>query len=136
MKRAICLLAYGFTTLANTVRADDWHARANYPARVAAITFDSYTLDATHSVSFGSWSISFDPQGPPVMESFGGGAYYATVNLGGPNGQILPLVCNNAVTGQRRCTLNFNPNQNICELGVDPGLRLPIPCPTDIAFQH
>lgn len=138
MKSTIYFLAFYFLASCLMIapvpaRADDWHPKANYPARVSAITFGSAILNSSQSVTFGSWTVSFDPRVLPLMESYGGGAYYGTEDIADGTRALL---CANAVTGQRRCTFNFNPNQSICELWVDPSLRLPIPCPTDITFQH
>lgn len=139
MKRAKVLIsALAFSTM--PAWANDWQDQANYPARVTTFTFSSGVLDSNHSVRFGSWTVSFDPQHLPLVMAFGAGdgLYYAPANIGN---DALALLCTNAVVGQARCTFWLNPAKpnkpyDWCGLIMIPGPPLTIPCPTSITFKR
>jgi hypothetical protein len=141
MKKAAVLLAGALAVSALPAWASDWHDQTNYPARATAFTFIAGGLDSNHSVRFGSWTVSFDPQRLPLMQAFGAGdnLYYAPVNTAN---DTLALLCSNAVVGQARCTFWLNPAKpnkpndwcGLVIMGV--GQPLTIPCPRNITFQR
>lgn len=143
-KRAITYLPCCLFMTMTQAYADDWHAQANYPGRVLAMSWGGSVLSAGQSVSFGSWSVSFGPGGPPIFYR-----YYNQFNewfsppTSDENRVVLaqlPFSCTNTITGQKGCWISLVPAQNgrpdNCSIQFNPNGIIPISCPTDITFQH
>lgn len=135
MKSAICLLVCSFGISATAACADDWHSQANYPARAISISFGSDILDANHSVTFGSYTVAF-AQPSPIIQHFVNAFGYS---FGFASDQ---LTCTNALAGTRPCEMSFSPAgqggvpNDHCSIMPTGFGQIPIPCPSDIAFQH
>lgn len=142
MKRAIRLLAYGFAAFATPASADDWHSEANYPARIIAFSFGSATLDQNHTVNFGSWTVSFNQEGPPIYQAvhyyLTGGTQYSSASRGD---SAYGLVCTNAIQGSMNCSLYLQPPsdrdpRDYCGLRIGASTTFLIACPDSVTFQH
>jgi hypothetical protein len=131
------LAAVALVMTTSSTWAEDWHAASNYPARAIAFQFGSGTLDRTHSIRFGSWTVSFRPQEIPIMSKMAASGTYGTQNR---SDGTMALVCANAVAGQSACAIAVSSaqqgrRQDACTLLIFPETSLPIPCPTSITFQ-
>ena len=140
MKIAKVLMISALAVSTMPAWADDWHDSINYPAQVVAFNFASGVLNSNHSVRFGSWTVSFDPQRLPLVMAFGtgDGLYYAPTNIAN---DTLALLCSNAVAGKVRCTFWLNPAKpnkpnDWCGLIMISGPPLTIPCPTSITLKR
>jgi hypothetical protein len=143
MRRIFISLSFALVGLGisyQTVWADDWRDNSNYPAKAISMTFGSGVLDSSHSVRFGSWTVSYGPD-LPLMNAWSSppNSYYATQHDPGT-----PLVCSNPVLGQDWCILQLSPGPPWGPSGIGCFLRMYkdmnnmiiVPCPTSIAFQH
>lgn len=94
------LLLLASLTIAFGCADPNWkHFHDNqFPAFVDNVTFPgNATLSATSSVSFGSWTVSFDAASPPVMAGYNGNMIY----------MISGLTAHNAVNGDFPCILYY-----------------------------
>jgi hypothetical protein len=135
MRSGFCFLVLVLGALASSAAASDWHAEANYPARIAAFQFGGNVLDATHTIKFGSWTVSFNADGPPIYQVFhyqGGGMNYSSASRGNSS---YGLVCSNSISGSFNCAIVFSPTTGACALAIGNNQPLPIDCPTDVTFQ-
>jgi hypothetical protein len=122
-------LGASFLIISATAQADDWRSQSNYPARISAFAFDTGSLDSSHSIRIGSWTISF-AQGPPIVVSLPQYKYYVT--------QFPPwqLICSNSISGQIGCALELSyDNPEHCTI-VSNDFQFPVPCPTSVSFQQ
>jgi hypothetical protein len=136
---ALAMTSLLATTAIGPARADDWHDIANYPSRVVSITFGSNVLDATHPVTFGSYTVAFAQPFPIIQRvEIPGGS-------GGGGGHIFSFVrdqltCTNALAGTQQCEMDWGPAQNGnpdgCAIIPAKMGTIPIPCPSDIKFQR
>lgn len=144
MKRAMLLLACCLAVSAPPALADDWHAYANYPGRILAMSWGGAVLSVGQPVTFGSWSVSFGPDGPPVfyryINQFAVWFSPATSDANRVVLPVLPFSCTNTITGQTGCWILLSPAQNgngdTCSVQFNSGNNIPISCPSDVTFQH
>ncbi len=136
---SVCAIVAAGLALAHPAIAEDWRDQANYPARVTSITFGTQVLAVGHPVKFGSWTVSFGPDGLPIFGKPFSPNSFTSMDVSGSTGHHAPLVCSNAVIGQAWCQMNLNsqgaqnPTES-CNLATPSGF-IPIACPTEIAFQ-
>jgi hypothetical protein len=119
---------------AHQAKADDWRQLSNYPSVVQALQLDGFPMDQNHSITWGSWSVTFGstlpvarynthPETPGVC---------AAVEISG-------LECNNAVDGRKVCSMTLSPNcggKEGCAIGGTGGLPIVVHCPTNITFKR
>jgi hypothetical protein len=72
-------------------------SQSEFPAFVQEIDFPDGKLSATSSVTFGSWTVSFDPKSPPVIAGDNGTSRFT----------IGDFIAHNAVVGDRPCILYY-----------------------------
>jgi hypothetical protein len=119
---AVGVLASPADDSPNSLSYPDLITTAPYPAHVRAIHFDDSTIDATHSVSWGAWSVSFGAQ-PPVASYMNNGIAQVQVN---------GLVCTNSIAGTFPCGMNLSPNGCAQSLGMPNTAPMLITCPESI----
>ena len=117
----------------SSAMAADWHAKANYPAKVTAVKFDTgWNITQTTSVRWGSWDVAFGSAVPVASYQEGYGNERVTIK---------GLQCTNSVAGSIPCQLALGHsdqyNRDVCNIFADsngntafPGLT--IDCPTGL----
>jgi hypothetical protein len=130
---AIGAAAISFGMGLSPVMAADWHDKANYPAKVTAVKFDTgYNITRQTAARWGSWDVAFGSALPTAMFTEGYGNERVT---------ITGLQCTNSVAGSIPCQLALGHadkyNRDICNIFADssgntafPGLT--IDCPTGL----
>lgn len=84
---------------------------ANLPARVRAITWENYTLDSRHGVTWGAWTVNFDSERPVAKLN-------QCDDDACPAIEVSNLVCSNSVVGTKKCSFFFawTPQGGICQI--------------------
>lgn len=113
--------------------AADWHDKANYPAKVTAVKFDTgYNITQAASARWGSWDVAFGAALPVAVFAEGYGNERVT---------ITGLQCTNSVAGSIPCQLALGHsdqyNRDICNIFADSNGNTPFPgltidCPTGL----
>ena len=142
---AAALTAMGLTF---AVAQDNWRHSSNYPARIQAMKFSNFRMDAKNSVTWGSWAASFGSQSVvatyvPPSSPHGIACY---------NVNVKDVVCRNAVVGQKPCWFQLTAScidtnaerkrrlEGTCflNLGSHPKIDefFQIDCPSQLAFER
>ncbi len=119
-------------------RAEDWRMLRplDLPAVLVRATWsDEVYLSAGHPQQFGRTTIKMQPNDPARPISV------RTVSNGGDGFVVDNLTCNNALIGDRKCTLALN-RPNYCHLYVHVKTKDPDPehfyieCPADLRLGN
>ena len=101
---------------------------SRYPARVLCLDFASGTMDASHRIQFGYWTVHFG-EATPVATPFKGS---------GPTDSFeIPLQCDNPELGTRDCTIEVVKRGSFtlaCRITDGERVDFPVACPRSIAF--
>ena len=110
----------------------------NLPARVKAIVFNGYTLDAHRQVTWGRWTVSFGSEAPVLILGVRGKCEGLTVGWIA----VQNLLCEHPELGKRRCEMNLGvmPSAADCDIRQQPwrtvrDIILYVKCPLDVLLE-
>ena len=129
MKKIIVLMSIIVVTILiypSFGHSGDWRRmhKSDFPAKVRSVSF-KYTLDATHTITFGKWTVAFSSEPPiaKVSDCAGCEPGYLAISISG-------LVCSNEIEGTPPCNLELLRDGSRSYCSIDKiGF---VTCPSDL----
>jgi hypothetical protein len=108
------------------------HQRSTYPARVSAVVFqDGTAIDSSHGMTWGAWSVNWNPGTVAEIAQDDGDTWMITVRW---------LKCSNSVKGATNCQMLLSETKGHgrwCLVRNDQGVMVffSIECPVKLNFE-
>jgi hypothetical protein len=125
-----CLLTFGANAKAGEVVSNYAQDMSRYPARVLALHFAKGSIDGSHTLTWGWWSVRFG-EPTPVATPFKGQGPIESFEI--------PLQCQNDEMGTRDCTIEIVEtrwNIPVCRITDGERIDMNVDCPASIEFAH
>jgi hypothetical protein len=134
-KASALIITFFFTASSSGALAKDWKeiGAADLPAKVYSIRFgDGSAIDASHSLTWGAWTVLFNGNDRPIAEDPG--------RMQGEQLAIRGLRCHNEAVGDRPCDLFILRKQAVCDFTINNGPnarvgRFGVECPAEVGLR-